>query len=63
MYSSTWEVLSLLYEKLSVGGYLIVDDYSLPACKKAVDDFRKENNITEDLIRVDWSAIYWKKIN
>lgn len=61
MYSSTWEVLTLLYDKLSVGGYLIVDDYYLPACKKAVDDFRESNNITEDIVRVDWTGIYWKK--
>lgn len=61
MYSSTWEVLTLLYDKLSVGGYLIVDDYFLPACKKAVDDFRKEKNITDEIIRVDWTGVYWIK--
>jgi len=61
MYSSTWEVLTLLYKKLSVGGYLIIDDYALPACKKAVDDFRQKNNITDEIITVDWTGIYWQK--
>lgn len=62
MYSSTWEVLTLLYDKLSIGGYLIVDDYNaLPACKKAVTDFREKMNIEDEIMRVDWSAIYWIK--
>lgn len=62
MYSSTWETLTALYDKLSIGGYIIVDDYSaLPACKLAVDDFRIERNITEEIMRVDWSAVFWKK--
>ena len=46
MYSSTWETLTALYDKLSIGGYIIIDDYSaLPACKLAVDDFRRERKI------------------
>ena len=62
MYSSTWETLTALYDKLSIGGYIIIDDYSaLPACKLAVDDFRRERKITEEIMRVDWSAVFWKK--
>lgn len=61
MYSSTWEVLSILYEKVSFGGFIIIDDYYLPACKKAVDDFRKANKIRTKLKRIDWTGVYWKK--
>jgi len=61
MYSSTWAVLENLYDKLSSGGYLIVDDYSLKGCKKAIDDFRLQNNITEPLQQIDSYGIFWKK--
>lgn len=61
MYGSTWSVLENLYEKLSSGGYLIVDDYRLGACKKAIHDFRKLKNIQEPIIPIDGSGVYWKK--
>ena len=62
MYSSTIQVLNQLYDKVSVGGYIIVDDYNcIPACKKAVTDFRKERNITTPIIKIDITGVYWKK--
>jgi O-methyltransferase len=60
MYSSTIQVLDLLYDKLSIGGYIIIDDYALPGCKKAVDDFRRNHNITTTLIIVDFTGVYWQ---
>jgi O-methyltransferase len=42
MYSSTMDALVALYPKLSAGGYAIIDDYgAIPACRQAVDDFRR----------------------
>jgi O-methyltransferase len=61
MYSSTIEVLEALYDKLSVGGYLIVDDFFLPACRKAVEDFREKRNITDEIVTIDWTGVYWIK--
>ncbi len=61
MYSSTWEVLENLYDKLSPGGYLIIDDYVLRGCRAAVNDFRLQNNIKEPLVQIDWTGVYWKK--
>lgn len=61
MYSSTWEVLTQLYDKLSIGGFIIIDDYFLPACRKAVEDFRKMYFITEKIITVDYTGVYWRK--
>ncbi len=62
LYESTMDGLKSLYPKLSAGGYVIIDDYnSIPAAKQATDDFRKEYGITEELIRVDWTAVYWKR--
>ena len=62
MYESTMDALSSLYPKLSAGGYVIIDDYqSIDACRAAVDDYRREHSISEELRTVDWSAVYWKK--
>lgn len=61
MYSSTIQVLEQLYDKVSSGGYILIDDYALKGCKKAVDDFRKERNITSELKIVDWTGRYWVK--
>lgn len=62
MYDSTMVALETLYHKLSVGGYVIVDDYSaLPACKDAVDEFRAREGITDPLLPVDWAAVYWQR--
>jgi hypothetical protein len=61
MYGSTWIVLENLYEKLSVDGYLIIDDYSLTGCQKAIYDFRKIKNIKEPIVLIDGLGAYWKK--
>jgi len=62
MYESTMVALTHLYPKLSVGGYLIVDDYgAVPACKSAVHDFRDRQRIAEPMIEIDWTGIYWRK--
>lgn len=61
MYSSTIEALEILYPKLSVGGYCIVDDYAIQGCKLAVDDFIKKHKIDSEMKRIDWTGVYWKK--
>lgn len=61
MYQSTIEPLNYLYTKLSNGGYCIIDDYALKGCKQAVDDFRRQNNITTPIQHIDWTGVYWKK--
>lgn len=62
MYSSTIQVLNSLYDKVAVGGYIIVDDYgAVPGCRAAVDDFRRSMNISEEMIEIDWTGVYWQK--
>jgi len=62
MYESTMDALVHLYPKLSVGGYLIVDDYGvLRGCRQAVDDFREAHGITEELHSIDWSGVFWRR--
>ena len=61
MYSSTIQVLNELYDKVSIGGFIIIDDYALTPCKKAVTDFMTERNIKSELIEIDWTGCFWIK--
>ena len=61
MYESTIDALNSLYSKLSIGGYVIVDDYCIHNCEKAVTDFRKKNGIKDEIISIDGTGVYWKK--
>jgi hypothetical protein len=62
MYESTMNVLDNLYERVSPGGYIIVDDYGWFAnCRAAVDTFRDRHHITEEIHQIDWTAIYWRR--
>jgi O-methyltransferase len=61
MYESTMDALTALYPKLSLGGYLIADDYVLPGCKQAVHDYRKANGITEEIVPIYGPAVYWQR--
>ncbi len=61
-YDSTMVALRCLYPKLSVGGYVIVDGYQATrGCQRAVDDFRAEHGIADELRPVDWSCRFWRR--
>lgn len=61
MYGSTMDALRALYAKVSIGGYIIIDDYAIPNCRRAVDDFRAELRLRGSLRPVDWTGAYWRK--
>jgi len=71
LYTSTMDALQALYHKVSRGGFIYVDDYgSFTGCQRAVDEFRAENNITEEIHyilehegkgRVNYEGIWWRK--
>ncbi len=61
LYESTMVALEALYPRLSVGGFLIIDDYALPECRAAVDDFRRNAGVTEPVERVDYTCIQWRR--
>jgi hypothetical protein len=61
MYESTIDVLFYLYPKLSIGGYCIIDDWSISSCKKAIIDYRMVFNIEEEIQIIDWTGVFWKK--
>ena len=61
LYSSTNDALRALYDRVSPRGFVIVDDYFLPNCRQAVDEFIVERRLTEEIQRIDWTGIYWRK--
>ena len=62
LYESTMDALRALYDKVSVGGYVLVDDYGdIPACKAAVEDFRAARGITDPIQAVDWTGVFWQR--
>lgn len=63
MYESTLDQLFNLYGKVQVGGVIIVDDYNIEACVRALNDFRNWHGITESIQRIpgDRSGSYWIK--
>jgi O-methyltransferase len=62
LYESTMDALLALYDKVSPGGYVIVDDYGcLPPCKQAITDFRAQRGITDPIEEVDWTGAFWRK--
>lgn len=62
MYESTFQALENLYPKLSLGGYIIIDDYNaFRNCKQAVNEYRERFIVKEPLIEIDKEAIYWRR--
>ena len=62
LYESTMDAFNALYDKVSIGGIIIIDDYNaLRVCKEAVHDFRKKNHIDDKMVKIDNSSIYWIK--
>lgn len=61
MYESTMDSLVNLYDKVSTGGFIIIDDYGLVTCAEAVTDFRNERNLQAPITKIDDFGIYWRK--
>jgi hypothetical protein len=61
LYESTMDALENLYPRVSVGGFVIVDDYYLDCCKQAVHDYRQRHNITDEIIDIDGAGAYWRR--
>jgi O-methyltransferase len=62
LYESTMDALKALYDKVSPGGFVIVDDYlAFEPCRKATDEFREEHNINDPIELIDWSGAFWRK--
>lgn len=61
MYESTTDILTNLYPKVVPGGYVIIDDYQIPACRQAIEDYRHSQHINDAIVPIDWTGVYWRK--
>ncbi len=61
MYESTMIALENLYPRVSIGGYVIVDDYCIASCAKAVSDYRAQNGIKDEIADIDGIGVYWQR--
>jgi O-methyltransferase len=63
LYESTIQALDALYDKVSPGGFVIVDDYhNVAACRQAVLDFRIKHGITDPIQTIDWGGAFWRRV-
>ena len=53
--------LDALYPKLSIGGFVVVDDHAEATCARAVADFRQAHGVEEQVEAIDWTAVAWRK--
>lgn len=64
LYESTMDALTNLYPRLSIGGFVIVDDYwEMNSCRAAVENYRRRMGIDEPLERVDQACVMWRRVS
>ena len=61
LFESTMDTLTALYDKVSVNGFIIVDDYLGKGCQQAVNDFRRARGIDDPIVPIDKHGAYWKR--
>ena len=66
LYESTFVCLQYLYPKVSIGGYVIIDDYALEGCMKAVHDYFSVYDFFTDIpvfteVKGGGGVVYFKK--
>ena len=62
LYESTIIPLMHLFDKVSTGGWIIVDDYEcVPACKLAIQDFLSGRGLMPDIRPIDGVGVFFEK--
>ena len=59
--TETRAVLDALYDRVAVGGFVLIDPRAHPSAREQVEAFRAERGIATPIERVDASAIAWRK--
>jgi O-methyltransferase len=61
LYESTMDILNNLYDKVSPGGFVIIDDYhGWEPCERAVTEFRESRGISDPIVEIDGTGVYWR---
>jgi cephalosporin hydroxylase len=56
-------VLEALYDKIPLGGFVVIDSYGSEGCREAIDAFRERRGVDEALERVGWGSVSWRKMH
>ena len=60
-YGSTMDILSTLYHKVSLGGFVMVEDWAASGgCRAAVADFHTARGITAPIENIEGLGVYWQ---
>jgi Macrocin-O-methyltransferase (TylF) len=61
MYGSTIVALEALCPKVVSGGFVLIDDYALPGCQRAVHEYRDAKGIDAKIVEIeDGIGAYWR---
>lgn len=59
LYESISDALRGLYDRVSQGGFVVIDDYhAVEPCRKATDEFRAERGITDAIEEIDGVGVF-----
>jgi O-methyltransferase/8-demethyl-8-(2,3-dimethoxy-alpha-L-rhamnosyl)tetracenomycin-C 4'-O-methyltransferase len=62
MYESTMDALNALFDRVTPGGFIIIDDYgAVEGCQRAIREFRAARGITDPLYDIDGYGAFWRK--
>lgn len=60
MYSSSSHILSALFDRVTPGGFVIVDDYALRGAREAVHDFLDGRGLSPEISDIDGIGAYFR---
>jgi len=62
MYESTMDALNALFDRVTPGGFVIIDDYgAVEGCQRAIREFRASRGIEDTLYDIDGYGAFWRK--
>jgi O-methyltransferase/8-demethyl-8-(2,3-dimethoxy-alpha-L-rhamnosyl)tetracenomycin-C 4'-O-methyltransferase len=62
MYESTMDALNALFDRVTPGGFIIIDDYgAVEGCQRAIREFRALRGIDDPLYDIDGYGAFWRK--
>lgn len=63
LYESTMDCMKALYDRVTKGGVVIIDDWgALEQCRQAVTDFfESRGEELPEIKTIDWTGVYWIK--
>ena len=62
LYESTLICLEYLFPKVITGGFIVIDDWCLSGCRKAIEQYFSDNNVNYYINYVDACVRYFIKI-